>query len=470
MNETFELKQVAVRLCLKEAEPLYSTEAITDSDKAVEVMAKALAEMDREYVCVVNLDARKHPINYSIVSIGDTANCAIPIQNLFKTAILQNSSSLLALHNHPSGSLEPSHADLEVTKRMVEAGKLIGIPITDHIIVAGSTGLHTSIRSTNPEIFEYRQPLGMTAEAGEQRVAYRGKPTSKVNEIVKKLEDGVKQVFDSDKYRTYLDTVAKFHNYSVNNTILIAMQRPDASYVAGYTAWKDKFHRNVKHGEKGITIIAPYTYKQTKANNDTEMKEKEEEILRQGFKTATVFDITQTEGENLPTLVKELANPVDNYFSLLETIREISPVPIRFSQIDSGANGFYSHNKREIVIKHGMSEEQSIKTALHEVAHARLRHGDKDIKIDRKAMEVQAESVAYCCCHALGLDTSEYSFGYVAGWSSGKDVKELKESLNIIRGEASKMITELQNKFSVKIKQEKVKADMPSLSYKASML
>ena len=152
-KEQYELKQVQVRLRLQEAEPLYSTEPITDSDKAVEIMAKALAEMDREYVCVVNLDTRKQPINFNIVSIGDIDQAQIPIQNIFKSALLSNARSTLALHCHPSGSLEPSRADLDVTKRMVEAGRIIGIPVTDHIIIAGGTGLHTSIRSTNPELF-----------------------------------------------------------------------------------------------------------------------------------------------------------------------------------------------------------------------------------------------------------------------------------------------------------------------------
>lgn len=154
-KEQYELKQVAVRLCLRESEPLYSDKEITDSDRAVEVMAKALSEMDREYCCVVNLDARKHPINFNIVSMGDTAMTQIPIQNVFKAAILSNSSSVICFHNHPSGYLSPSNADKEVTKRMVEAGRIIGIPVTDHIIVAGGSGLHTSIRSLNPELFSF---------------------------------------------------------------------------------------------------------------------------------------------------------------------------------------------------------------------------------------------------------------------------------------------------------------------------
>ena len=178
-KEQYELKQVQVRLRLQEAEPLYSTEPITDSDKAVEIMAKALSEMDREYVCVVNLDTRKQPINFNIVSIGDLDQAQIPIQNIFKSALLSNARSTLALHCHPSGSLEPSHADLDVTKRMVEAGRIIGIPVTDHIIVAGGTGLHTSIRSTNPELFS-----PMVAES--RRISVKEKIAEKKTSIVAK--------------------------------------------------------------------------------------------------------------------------------------------------------------------------------------------------------------------------------------------------------------------------------------------
>ena len=179
MAEQYELKQVQVRLKLAEAEPLYSTEAITDSEKAVDVMAKALSEMDREYVCVVNLDTQRHPINFNIVSIGDLDQAQIPIQNVFKSAILSNAKSVLALHNHPSGSMDPSRADMDVTKRMVEAGSILGIPVTDHIIVAGGTGLHTSIRSTNPELFSH-----MVAES--RRVSVKEKIAEKKAEIAGK--------------------------------------------------------------------------------------------------------------------------------------------------------------------------------------------------------------------------------------------------------------------------------------------
>lgn len=191
-KEQYELKQVQVRLRLQEAEPLYSTEPITDSEKAVEIMAKALAEMDREYVCVVNLDTRKHPINFNIVSIGDIDQAQIPIQNIFKSALLSNARSTLALHCHPSGSLEPSSADLEVTKRMVEAGRIIGIPVTDHIIVAGGSGLHTSIRSSNPELFSplvaENRRVSVKEKIAEKKAMIAdktGKPKEKSQELEK---------------------------------------------------------------------------------------------------------------------------------------------------------------------------------------------------------------------------------------------------------------------------------------------
>ena len=191
-KEQYELKQVQVRLRLAEAEPLYSSEPITDSEKAVEIMAKALAEMDREYVCVVNLDTQRHPINFNIVSIGDIDQAQIPIQNIFQSALLSNARSTLALHCHPSGSLEPSSADLEVTKRMVEAGRIIGIPVTDHIIVAGGSGLHTSIRSLNPELFSplvaENKRVSVKEKIAEKKAMIAdktGKPKEKSRELAK---------------------------------------------------------------------------------------------------------------------------------------------------------------------------------------------------------------------------------------------------------------------------------------------
>lgn len=298
----------------------------------------------------------------------------------------------------------------------------------------------------------------------------------KVDEILKKLEDGVAQLFESESYRVYLDTMTKFHHYSVNNCILISQQRPDASIVAGYTTWK-KLHRHVVKGEKGITILSPAPYKRTmdvpvvdgdgKAVVDSSghpLTEEKTEV-KHYFKTATVFDVSQTDGEPLPSIVSDLVDPVDGYDDYLDAIREISPVPVRFDKIASGARGYYSPPKQEIVIQRGMAEEQTIKTLLHECAHARLGHGGEGCTVDRYTREVQAESVAYCCCKAFGIDTSDYSFGYVASWSSGRDTKELKRSLEIIREQSNQMIEELEQKMflAMELKAQSLETETPAI-------
>ncbi len=281
----------------------------------------------------------------------------------------------------------------------------------------------------------------------------------KIDVILEKIESGVKEVFESKKFQDYLDTMSKFHQYSVSNSMLIWLQKPDASHVAGYTTWQ-KLNRQVMKGEKGITIIAPCKYKRKQevevkddkgnhiCDENGRPQKEEREVEIQGFKAATVFDYSQTEGEPLPELVSELKDAVSGYDDYLDAIRDISPVPIRFDNIESTAKGYYSPSKQEIVVQRGMPEEQTIKTIVHEVAHARLGHGSEDDHDDRRTHEVQAESVAYCCCKALGLDTSEYSFGYIAGWSSGCDVKELKASLDVIREQADKMISGIEAKMT----------------------
>ncbi len=293
---------------------------------------------------------------------------------------------------------------------------------------------------------------------------------NKLEEAMENLEREIPLVFDSAKYKNYLDTMSKFHSYSINNSLLIYLQKPDATQVAGYTTWQ-KMNRQVQKGETGITIIAPCKYKKkqevvvTDNNGNTlydangEAKKEEREVEVQGYKATTVFDYSQTDGEPLPSLVSDLTNPVDGYDDYLDAIKDISPVPIRFDNINGTAKGYFSPKVQEIVLRRGMSEEQTIKTALHEVAHARLGHGSKDDTDNRRTHEVQAESVAYCCCKALGLNTEDYSFGYIAGWSSGKDIKELKESLEKIRLQADQMISgiELKMKQIMELRAEKIK-------------
>lgn len=305
---------------------------------------------------------------------------------------------------------------------------------------------------------------------------------SRVDETLEQLEKGINELFESNKYKQYLDTMSKFHNYSFNNTLLIAMQKPDATLVAGYTAWRDKFHRQVLKGEKGLTIIAPSPYKKQieqqvmdavgkpvfDAAGQPLMEQKEHTF--NAFRIAKVFDISQTDGEPIPELVAELKDPVEDFDDLLESIKSISPVPMRFEDITSGANGYYSPKNQEIVVKRGMPEEQTLKTFIHEVAHARLGHGGDDDHLDRRTHEVQAESVAYCTCKSLGLNTEDYSFGYIAGWSSGREQKELKASLQTIKDTADKMITGIEQKMeSLKIQHQEyalthsLKVDGPSM-------
>ena len=283
-----------------------------------------------------------------------------------------------------------------------------------------------------------------------------------MNSILKSLETGVENIFTGDKYAQYLQTMSKFHRYSFNNTLLIAMQRPDATLVTGYRNWQS-MGRQVKKGEKGITILAPAPIKRKREQEildqnhnplldaDGKPRTEEVEVVIPRFKPTTVFDISQTDGEPIETLApEELTEAVADYDLFMEAITAVSPVPIRFDEIAGEAKGYYHSGDKEIVIQKGMSESQTIKTAIHETGHARLHDKDimekQGIEKDRLTKEVEAESVAYCVCSAFGVDTSEYSFPYIAGWSSGRDMKELKTSMDTIRKTAGEMIDELSEK------------------------
>lgn len=292
------------------------------------------------------------------------------------------------------------------------------------------------------------------------------KSKDKVKEITDKLESGIKELFEGEKFKEYLNTMSKFHNYSFNNTMLIAMQKPDATLVAGFNSWKNKFERSVNKGEKGIQIFAPAPYKikkeQIKLDPDTDLPvlgkdgkpiKEEVEVTIPAFKVVSVFDVSQTSGKELPTLgADELSGNVKDYEKFFNAVREASPVPIKFDNIDGTAKGFYHHEDKSITIKENMSEVQTIKTAIHEIAHAKLH--DRDLKKsdiekpkDRSTEEVEAESIAYTVCQHFGIDTSDYSFAYVASWGTGKDTPELKASLETIRSTASELITAISDKY-----------------------
>ena len=282
--------------------------------------------------------------------------------------------------------------------------------------------------------------------------------TEKVKEITEKLKTGVNEIFESGQYEQYLKVMSKFHDYSTNNTILIALQRPDATRVAGFTTWKNEFQRSVKKGEKGIKILAPMFFKkepqekdvpdsETHSSENHEQEENEEQIITR-FKVVNVFDICQTEGKELPRLgVDALKGDVEHYEAFYHSLEKTSPVPMAFEAIKDASHGYYDLVDKRIAIKAGLSQLQTIKTAIHEIAHATL-HAAKNSNTDRSTAEVQAESIAYTVCSYYGLDTSDYSFGYVAGWSRGKEIKELKDSLEIIRKTSSQIITDIDKHFS----------------------
>ena len=290
----------------------------------------------------------------------------------------------------------------------------------------------------------------------------------KVQEITEKLEQGIKELFESEKYKTYLNTMSKFHNYSFNNTMLIAMQKPDATLVAGFKAWQKNFDRHVKKGEKGIRILAPAPYKikeeQEKLDPVTGeiMLDKngmpvteEVEIKIPAFRVVPVFDVSQTDGKELPDIgVNELSGSVEDYEDFMQALTEVSPVPITYEDIEGEAKGYFYTTDHRIAIQEGMSQSQTVKTAIHEVAHAKLHDRernqdiDKVLDKDRNTKEVEAESVAYTVCQHFGIDTSDYSFGYIAGWSSDRDMKELKSSLDTIRKTASELITGIEDRLA----------------------
>lgn len=264
-----------------------------------------------------------------------------------------------------------------------------------------------------------------------------------IKEITKQLETGVKNVFDSEKYKDYLSFMSKFYHYSINNSMLIWMQKPDATLVAGYQTWAKKFKRQVKKGEKGIRILAPCPRKMTKVVRNQFGDLEEVEVNFTTFKATTVFDISQTDGDEVPEMCKALDGTVENFDELFKRLTEISPVPVAFEDIKNGAHGYFSHADNKIYLNNGMSQLQTIKTLIHEISHAVL-HADEDgKKEDRETKEVQAESVAFAVCAMLGIDTSEYSFEYVAGWSKGKEAKELTSSMEVIRTTASELYEKL---------------------------
>ena len=492
-RKPYKLDRVAIRM-VKEP-PLYSSEPLRSPEAAVKVIADMLRQYDREAFCIVNLRNDLSPINMNIVSTGTlNASLAHP-REILKSAVLSNASATMLFHNHPSGNLMPSREDTEITDRMSKLFALADMPLLDHIIIGNGDQYYSfkenSIMPIGTQMFA-RDPAEIKFEnvaepvVSEKRGSYHTTPEQrqeKIKQITDKLEQGVHQIFESDNYRAYLSTMAKFHSYSLNNTILIAMQKPGATLVAGYTAWQKDHDRHVKKGEKGIQIIAPSPYKVKQERDALDPKTGKPQMDAQGnplkeiieverpaFKVATVFDISQTEGKELPSIgVNELSGGVEGYDALFDALKATCPVPIAFEDIPSGAKGYYHTEDHRIALQEGMSQMQTVKTLIHEMSHERMHSHEKEKPVEerlsRRSMEVEAESVAFVVGTALSaehpelkLDFSDYSFGYIAGWSSGKETAELKASLGRIQTTASEMISEIEGHLQELQKSEQLQA------------
>ena len=492
-RKPYKLDRVAIRM-VKEP-PLYSSEPLRSPEAAVKVIADMLRQYDREAFCIVNLRNDLSPINMNIVSTGTlNASLAHP-REILKSAVLSNASATMLFHNHPSGNLMPSREDTEITDRMSKLFAMAEMPLLDHIIIGNGDQYYSfkenSIMPIGTQMFA-RDPAEIKFEnvaepvVSEKRGSYHTTPEQrqeKIRQITDKLEQGVHQIFESDNYRAYLSTMAKFHSYSLNNTILIAMQKPGATLVAGYTAWQKDHDRHVKKGEKGIQIIAPSPYKVKQERDALDPKTGKPQMDAQGnplkeiievekpaFKVATVFDISQTEGKELPSIgVNELSGGVEGYEALFDALKATCPVPIAFEDIPSGAKGYYHTEDHRIALQEGMSQMQTVKTLIHEMSHERMHSHEKEKPVEerlsRRSMEVEAESVAFVVGTALSaehpelkLDFSDYSFGYIAGWSSGKETAELKAPLGRIQATASEMISEIEGHLQELQKSEQLQA------------
>ena len=468
-NKDFKMDQVAIRM-VKEP-PLQADYPLRSPKDVIRLMSDLLIDYDREVVAIINLRADLKPINVNIASIGALDHALAKPRELLKTTILSNAAGMLMVHNHPSGDLLPSTHDIEATETIANLCGMLGVKFYEHVIV-GQEDQYYSFYENNMVPLPKKLVQGRieninlggikVAETSTEYTSgkdYYEMKREELREITDKLEQGVAEIFSSDRYREMLDMIARFPEYSANNSLLILLQRPDAQLCQSYTGWKS-MDRYVKKGEKGIKILAPTPYTVLRDepkldadgkqvyNKDGEAVMETKEIKVTGFKVVNTFDISQTEGKELPTIgVNELTGDVKNYSAMLQALMDICPVPIAFENIRGGAKGYYHQVEQRIAIQEGMSEVQTVKTTIHEMAHQKLHalqiQGPNQT---RNSKEVEAESVAYTVCQHYGIDTSDYSFSYVVGWSEGKETPELKASLETIRKTAAELIHAIDEK------------------------
>jgi DNA repair protein RadC len=448
---------------------------INSPDTAADFFRSVMDQVhDKEAFVVAFLNTKNRVIDHEVVSLGTINSSIVHPREVFRNAIVNKANAVILCHNHPSGDLTPSSEDLTVTKRLKETGNLLGIQVLDHLIING-------INQQDHYSFQAHGVLEAPAAYGQKEAVRESsaQATSGKNikdglkEITDKLEQGIRDFFSGDKYQDYLRTMSRFHHYSLNNTILIAMQKPDATLVAGYNRWQDQFQRNVLKGEKGIRIIAPAPVKTKKevekldpvtqkplrdVTGKTLTEEVEIKIPR--FRVVSVFDVSQTDGKPLPQLASTLTGDVKQYDVFMEALKRSSPVPIFFEAMSASTDGYFSQGRQKIAIRDDMSEIQTVSAAIHEIAHAKLHnlkpdqakdHGEAgkapEKPKDRRTEEVEAESVSFAVCAYYGIATDENSFGYIAAWSKDKDLPELKASLETISKTSALLIDDIDRHF-----------------------
>lgn len=427
---------------------------------------------DKEAFVVAFLNTKNRVIDHEVVSLGTINSSIVHPREVFRNAIVNKANAVILCHNHPSGDLTPSSEDINTTKRLKETGNLLGIQVLDHLIING-INQHDVYSFQAHGVLEAPAAYGLR-ESGKEQSTPSKSTKDGLKEITDKLEQGIRDFFSGEKYQDYLRTMSRFHHYSLNNTILIAMQKPYATVVAGYNRWQDQFQRNVLKGEKGIRIIAPAPVKTKKevekldpvtqrpmrdVTGKTMMEEVEIKIPR--FRVVSVFDVSQTDGKPLPQLASSLTGDVKQYDIFMESLKRSSPVPITFEAMRDSTDGYFSQNKQMIAIREGMSEIQTVSAAIHEIAHAKLHNqvpeklnenaGEAKIAEkpkDRRTEEVEAESVSFAVCAYYGIATDENSFGYIAAWSKDKDLPELKASLETISKTSAGLIDDIDHHFS----------------------